>query len=270
VSIEFEVRALPRKLGNFDDLLTLWQSRIDVPLITLQSAGEDYVWVFAPGRSIRGVSLRYERRFFRASIEMRLSVCASHGDWLLGASFLALAWEKGARVLEGERRLSLPDLLPDRIEKRARDQFRRDLGLLQRITEGTDDDHVTLPNQWFSFVVDRRDLTAEPEVIHDALARRTANYANARRASILTLKNGKTAIIWSGEELLAPRTDFIVFPSTRENADIDDYLYLEWQDVNAPEEIAGQMAAYYFRAVDDDDFWAPLIAKGRPISELSP
>ena len=269
MSIEFEVRALPRKLGNFDDLVTLWQSMIDVPLITLPFANEDYVWVFAPGRSIRGVSLRYERKFFRASIELRLSVCSSRSDWTLAASFLALGLEKGARVLEGERRLSSGDLLPDRIERRARDTFCTDFGLLRRITEDTADDHVTLPNQWFSFVIDRGDLAGDADVIHDALASRTAKYANARRASILTLKNSKTAIIWSGEEMLAPRTDFVVFPETRENPDIDDYLYVDWRS-DLAEEIAGQMTAYYFRPVGGDDVWSRLVANGRPISQLSP
>jgi len=280
MSVEFEIRAASRRLGKFDDVITVWKSTQGFPVLTLSSEA-DYVWFFAPGISIRGLSLQYRRKFLlRSLIQLRLNVCASGGDWRMAASFMALALERGARVFSSDGiRIEPSQLLPTVIEERSRETFRRDLGLLQRILYASVEKRVTLPNQWFSLSLDPTNLaegavsSAQSEALHDFLASKTARYSGARRAALITLRTGATAILWSGEEMLAPRATFLVFPETRDNPDIDDYLFVSWEEAlrltaGVVEEIAGQVPAYYFPATDRDDLWSSLAELGQGIHKL--
>lgn len=276
MSVEFELRASPRRIGSFDDLITLWRSGTNDPLVVLP--GDDHsVWIFSPGVSIRGFSVKYSRGWFRATIDVRINVCASRGDWRLLMSLLALSLEKGARASEEGTPVRSAELLPAQVDRRARDAFARDLTLIQRLLYGSDEKRVTLPNLWFSMTLTPADLpegTLTPERIeslHDALASRTSRYAAARRASVIKLKSGATAVVLSEESILAPRADFLVFPETWENPETEDYLFVPWDQAlqilgAAAEPIGGQSPAFYFPA--DLDL-KPLIGAGQPISHLS-
>ena len=174
--------------------------------------------------------------------------------------------------------MSADSLTDESALQRGRAQFVVDVRVLQQLMASSGDEGVSLPNGRFAVPVKPSDLPSEPlgdeavESLQNALQRRAARYAAARSASIITLQSGATAIVWSGEPLLAPAVEYVVL-STGE-FDPANCVFVPWE--RAVQELAGAVekiqrtpAQYYFEAIAaDESRWQQLVEAGGPIAQL--
>ena len=122
--------------------------------------------------------------------------------------------------------------------------------------------------------------TGSPYYSRDAASDRNTladptRYYGPRRVELgITMRGGSAAVVWSGEELLTQRAEFLLIPKTRGSANVENYVFLDWDEAlrltsGIVEEIAGQMSTYYFPATDSDALWSSLAAGAKPIRELN-
>jgi hypothetical protein len=163
--------------------------------------------------------------------------------------------------------------------QKAREQFVLDVRFIQHLMRSPEDNFIELPNAYFAVPIRVDDVAAEPlnsealDELHEVLARRAAKYAAARLASIITLRTGATAVVWSGEPVLVPVVDYVVLSSAA--LDPSDSVYVQWEYLikelpDVAEKIRRRPPQYYFGAVASDGLrWANLAKAGKPIDELS-
>jgi hypothetical protein len=276
VSVSFELRSVSLAPARVNRVVDAWlaASGLDAKPLHLP---DDVVEVFIAGISIRGFSARRRWAWFRNAIELRLNVCASHGDWQAAYSLLRFASQQGFQVRsEDGASMRTDDLSEAKASKESREQFANNVGFLWRFMASSGDNHVSLPTARFSVPVRQSDLPSEPftdqalDSFEDVLRGRAEKYAAAQLASIVTLKTGATLIVWSGEALLAPQADHIVFASGE--FDNVDYVKVPWapalrelQDV--VEKIQDKPAEYYFAPMKaDDPRWRRLVKSGEPLA----
>jgi hypothetical protein len=138
---------------------------------------------------------------------------------------------------------------------------------------------VYLPNARFSVPVTRSELPPDP-LAGDALIGlqetpqwRAKKYAAARSAAVITLKTGETAIVWTGDALLAPAVNQVLLP--RVEFDPANCVYVPWsravQDLSGiVEEIQRTPSRDFFDAIGaDDSRWQQLVDSGAPIDQLN-
>jgi hypothetical protein len=127
--------------------------------------------------------------------------------------------------------------------------------------------------------VTRSELPPEPLAgdaligLQETLQRRAKKYAAARSAAVITLKTGETAIVWTGDALLAPAVNHVLLP--RGEFDPANCVYLPFsravQDLSGiVEEIQRTPSRYFFDAIDaDNSRWRQLVDSGAPIDQLN-
>lgn len=282
MSVQFEIRTRIRRLGKVDDVVLQWVTA-DVP-ISFDQVGAEYGWVFAPGLSVRGFSVRRERQFLGDRFRIRLNVAASRGDWGMAFAMLHHAAMTGARVFGDDGcPLAADQLSATAAERLSREQFARDVRVLRQIALQDSDAPIRLPNPRFSLSLTLDDLPTERmsaetlQSFEDSLVARTLKYRGVRVAATITLNSGKTAVVWSGESLIIPEVNFVVFPGTLETPDIDDYVHKDLSQVletigDRAEYVDGESPWYFLREFsperrEDADLWQLLCRNAQPIDK---
>jgi hypothetical protein len=285
MSKEFEVFTRFRKIGPFEALLSAWWKAIPAPSL-LQRSGNDHGWIFAPGKSIRGCSVRVTPRRLGSAFGVRLSEGASRMDWRIAYAFLRLSIERGATVRSEEgRTLQLAELTDAAAETAGMEAFRGSTATLRSIVnrdEGAGP--ITLPNFRFSLRITSEELPRDGgseddiERFEATLTARTARYRDARMAETIRLRNGATLVGWRGEALIADVVDYVAIPPSPGTAESKDHRYLAWDETIARlgdrvELVDGQAPAHYLRAIDesvaeDRALWQRLRTAARPAEEL--
>lgn len=201
-------------------------------------------------------------------------------------ALLRIAASRGASITNDQGRILTAAVLNDASADVESDQsFSADVRLLQRMLYEQDQDPITLPNLWFSTVLKREnmpvgDLSVEQvAALHSELVDRSRAYRGVRQATTITLRDGRTAVLWSGDALITSAVDILIFPEIVRASGLDDYLYLPWSSAAATLGdfqlvVDGQAPAYVFRAIDasaeaDLRVWEALRAGARSITELA-
>jgi hypothetical protein len=278
VAVELELRKVSLRPTNVQQMASAWLSASRVPAEIVGSR-DDSAELFIAGTSIRGFSLNRRWVWFRNRIDLRLSVAASRGDWQAAFSFVRFAREHGFDVYSEDGVVLRADALGDDAAlERGGEQFAQDVGFLLHLTGTSGEGVVELPNARFSVPVRSSDLPAGSpdadalESVHAQLLSRAAKYAAARSASLITLKTGETAVVWSGEALVAPSANYIVLG--RGEFDSANCVYVSWDQVMSEledivEKTQRNPAQYYFAAVDPNDpRWRRLFGAGAPLDQL--
>lgn len=201
-------------------------------------------------------------------------------------AFLRIAATRGASITNDQGRVLRAEMLNDAsADVESCQSFSADLRLLQRMIYEQAQDPVTLPNLWFSTVLTRDDIPAarlsdeQIGAVHSELVSRTRAHCGVRQAPTIVLRDGRTAVLWSGDALITSAVDVLIFPDVVHAGGLDDYLYLPWKSAAATLgefvlTINGQVPAYVLRAIDANDeaglrLWEALHAGARSISELA-
>jgi len=105
------------------------------PSVLLDPDGAS-AFLFARGRSIRGVHIAQRGSRLRARIELWLERCASRGDWQMLFTLVTFLLEHGARGTEDDGLPLVPGALSgEEATRRARFCFRRDVLTLRQVRE---------------------------------------------------------------------------------------------------------------------------------------
>lgn len=285
MSQEFRVRTRFRKLGKFEELANAWWQSIPVPSI-LQYSGDGYAWIFAPGESIRGCSIREQPRRLGSEVNVRLSVAASAADWRIAFAFLRLALERGASVKnDSEVTLRAADVTDAVAATAASKALRGDFELLRTLLNNEDPGKpIQLPNLRFTISIAADDvphgaLTDDQlEALATTLAARTARYRGARMAGVIELDRTTTVIAWPGDAILTEPVDFVLLAPEPRASKFVDYRYRPWSEVveilgDGAALIDGQAPAYFLRGFDaesagDRALWQKLRENAPPAEEL--
>ena len=215
MSVEIVIQKISISPINIQEVLGSWTKKEEIVGI-ISGNQADRIHYFIPGISIRGFSLNQQHRFIKHRFELRLSVCASEGDWGAAYSFLRFAQQQGFKVKsEAGDILGANELSRDSASARAIQQFAADVNALKAIASSSGGRPIELPTDSFVVPVKREDLPADnfdQEALirlRQVLLQRAAKYAKARPAAVITLKTGKTLIVWAGEPLLSQEVDYI-------------------------------------------------------------
>jgi hypothetical protein len=259
-------------------MLRAWLKASDLPAQFVQSA-DDTAQVFIAGSSIRGFSVHRRWVWFRNRVEVRLSIGASLADWRAAYSLLGFALQQGFDVRSEDGSSIGADALTDEAAlQKGHEQFTLDVGFLRHLTASSGKEGVDLPNSRFAVPVNASDLPSEPISeegllsLQSVLQRRAAKYAAARSASVITLKTGATAIVWSGEPLLAPVVDHVVL--AQDELDPAKYVYVAWDRAlhelsDGVERNRRTPPLYYFAAMaENEPRWRRLLEAGTPLEQL--
>lgn len=230
MSIEYKVYISSNIYNKFEDTLQDLKvtNLFNELLIHKLDEGKQF-FMFCNG-SIRGLSIRLDRKLLKQWLVIRINAFSSSSDGELFIALISSLINKSKIKVYEESSLLVEDSgIKDYLIARMKKEQEFNYTLMERLLEK--ESYMTLPifdydiviyKNYFDTIMKDSNLTCE---IEKYLIKKSYEYMTSRRAGVITLKGNKTVAVWSFDGVLLSEVDYIAIIK---GEDTKNPIFVKW------------------------------------------